>query len=175
MPGYEGSYQASNLGRVRSVDREIQHPIGGSRKVRGVILSPSRGTAGGHLQVRLHANGHKSGASVHRLVLLAFVGQPEDGEVCRHLNGNPEDNRLENLAWGTRSENGQDMVRHGRSMRWPRSPVATLTPDRVKLIRERYSNGERQSDIAEEFGLCQPTVSRIVNGQRWAWLDAEAS
>ena len=50
---------------------------------------------------------------VHRLVLEAFVGPRPEGMVARHLNGDPGDNRLENLAWGTQSENNYDKVRHG--------------------------------------------------------------
>jgi hypothetical protein len=106
--GYEGQYEVSNLGRVKSLKR-------GNPK----LLSPFPLHAG-HLCVSLYDGNHSpptfKRAFVHRLVLEAFVGQrPSDEFMCRHLNGNPADNKVENLAWGTALENGQDMARHGTS------------------------------------------------------------
>ena len=99
IPGYEGRYQVSDQGRVRSFCLDT----------RGRFLKPGR-MPSGHLSVAL---GRRNSQCVHRLVLLAFVGPPPKKSECRHLNGVPSDNRLENLKWGTRSENiGDDFV-HG--------------------------------------------------------------
>lgn len=94
IPGHEG-YEVSTLGQVRS----------GSR----VLTQFLRGKKPGYLSVYLGGGSQ----FVHRLVLLAFRGEPQEGEETRHLNGDQYDNRLENLAWGTRSENALDRVRHG--------------------------------------------------------------
>lgn len=106
--GYEGLYEVSDAGRVRSVPRMSR--IG--RPVRGTVLrmTPERS---GHVHVSL-ADG--SGASrtrqVHILVLEAFAGpRPEGYEAC-HNNSVPTDNRRQNLRWDTRSENQRDRVRH---------------------------------------------------------------
>lgn len=100
IPGYAAQYEVSNHGRVRS----LRHG-----KVR--VLS-CWATATGHLKVRV--GGRKTnGKYVHQLVLLAFVGPRPEGMVTRHLDGNPADNRPQNLAWGTQSENNYDAVRHG--------------------------------------------------------------
>jgi hypothetical protein len=116
VPGYEGQYQVSNEGRVRSLDREIeQMSRWGSpyrRKVDGVILRPGRMPAG-HMSVSL---GRFNSQCVHKLVLLAFVGTAPDGHECLHENGDPADNRLENLRWGSRADNIRDAVRHGTWM-----------------------------------------------------------
>ncbi|MGG7510948.1 NUMOD4 motif-containing HNH endonuclease [Plantibacter sp. YIM 135249] len=93
--GHEGAYEVSSAGDVRNV-------------VTGRVL---KGTAndGGYLAVKLRRRGHL----VHRLVAIAFLGAPEVGQEVCHGNGNPADNRVENLRWGTRSENTSDQVRHG--------------------------------------------------------------
>lgn len=109
IPGYEGSYEVSDTGRVRSLDR-VNH-VG--RKLRGLILKQIDGT-GGYYRVGLHRNGEHTQHHVHRLVLTAFAGSPVDGlNVARHLDGNPKNNSSSNLAWGTTQENILDQIRHG--------------------------------------------------------------
>jgi hypothetical protein len=98
--GYEGRYSISDRGRVYSL-------------LTDKILRQANAHAG-HKTVSLRPFVNGSGAQfVHKLVLEAFVGPAPDGLVCRHLNGDPADNRLENLCWGTRKENGEDASRHG--------------------------------------------------------------
>ena len=118
--GFEGAYEVSDLGRVRSLDRRIICRNGTSFRRRGVVLNPSEHTpGGGYRQVKLpnpeSPNPRAQRAVfVHTLVLTAFVGPRPSPEIeVRHLNGVRSDNRLSNLAWGTASENAYDRVRHG--------------------------------------------------------------
>jgi len=104
--GYEGFYEVSDLGRVRSMRRRVA----GGRAVR--ILKPCQYPRG-HLKVVLCVNGQKKDMLVHRLVAIAFIGpQPPGCEVC-HYDGNPANNVLGNLRWGTRGDNIRDSIRHG--------------------------------------------------------------
>lgn len=108
MIGYEGTYEVSNLGQVRSLSR----PDSWGRPVRGRALSPDAGS-GGHLRVKLTRNGVSRRFFIHRLVLAAFVGpRPEGMEAC-HNDGNPTNNIVSNLRWDTKSANAQDRRRHG--------------------------------------------------------------
>ena len=115
--GYEGFYEVSDMGRVRSLDRATPMKTATGkmtmRRVAGRILKP--GTAGrGYPYVNLmREHKRQKTRDVHRLVLEAFVGPKPDGLVTRHLNGDRLDNRLENLAYGTYSENMADNLRHG--------------------------------------------------------------
>jgi len=107
VPGYEGSYEVSSLGRVRSLDR-----ISASgRPCKGIVLSQME-AHGGYRQVNLHRAGQTTHL-VHRLVMLAFVGPAPEGMEVRHRNGDPADSTLANLAWGTHLENMRDQREHG--------------------------------------------------------------
>lgn len=112
IPGWRDLYEVSDLGRIRSLDRVVKQSNGHERVSRGRVLSPGlRGDK--HLHVSLHDGERKQMMRVHRAVMLAFVGPEPDGMEVRHLNDDPADNRLENLVYGTRSENMQDRVRNG--------------------------------------------------------------
>lgn len=106
--GYEGSYEVSDLGRVRSLERRSTF----DRLWPSVVLSPSS-HPDGHLQVTLARRGSRRTRWVHRLVLESFVGPCPDGMEGLHRDGNPANNRLSNLGWGTRKANMRDQVRHG--------------------------------------------------------------
>lgn len=107
IPGYEGSYEASDQGRVRSLDRTIIEKTGRAVNVRGRVLKPTEGNKR-YLLVTLSGRTKR----VHRLVLAAFEGENPDMQV-RHLDGDPQNNRLVNLAYGTNAENMLDSIRHG--------------------------------------------------------------
>ena len=108
IPGYEGRYEVSDLGRVRSLARKDSR--GRSRRER---ILRGRPQAKGHLAVALYADGVRCDQLIHWLVLLAFVGpRPEGMDAC-HWNDEPADNRLANLRWDTRAANIADSVRNG--------------------------------------------------------------
>jgi len=107
IPGYEGRYDVSDQGQVRSwLGRWPGRPLPFTLK-----LFPGHG---GYLQLRLaDPGGSMRNARVHKLVLLAFRGPPPPGMQARHADGNPTNNRLSNLNWSSRSRNMRDAVRHG--------------------------------------------------------------
>lgn len=105
---------------------------------------------------------------VHRLVLEACLGPPEAGDEARHLNGNRFDNRLANLAWGTRSENFADKVRHGTSNHGERNAMAKLTVGQVEQMRALYAAGGWSfKTLAAHFGVSAMTAYRAVRRQSW--------
>lgn len=108
IPGHEGRYEVSDLGRVRSLPQTTSD----GRRLASKVLC-GRPQRSGHLSVPLTSAGTCRNALVHRLVLIAFVGPPPLGMHALHSDGNPANNRLSNLRWGTPSENSFDAVRHG--------------------------------------------------------------
>lgn len=117
VPGYEGAYEVSDLGRVRSLDRFIafDHPTRPGLWRRGRMRRTPVGNHG-YPTVSLTCTRHRQRARlVHRLVLEAFVGPCPPGMEACHNNGDRTDSRLVNLRWDTSTENNRDTVRHGRS------------------------------------------------------------
>lgn len=115
VPGYVGEYEVSDRGRVRSLPRTITYvsPRSGnpvSRPAGGVVLKASSHCKSGHQMVALRS---QKLFYVHHLVLAAFVGPKPEGMEALHRDGNPANNDLSNLRWGTRGENILDAVRHG--------------------------------------------------------------
>ena len=160
---FEGYYEVSNMGKVRSKDRIVKHNCGGSKRVEGKTISQLI-TRNGYCQVFLWKHGKRKVCLVHRLVLHAFVGEcPENMEV-RHLNSIPTDNRLENLAYGTRSENTIDTLNLGRGGR------QRLNPFLVKEIRKRLSNGEATKVLAQEYEVSTRAINKIKNRTTYAWV-----
>lgn len=112
IPGWEDRYHASDHGRIKSLARVIQYRDGRHRPVGEAILSPKT-SGSGHQQVSFWRGNKTTSRWVHRLIAETFLGPCPEGMEVRHLNGDPADNRLENLTYGTRRENLLDRERHG--------------------------------------------------------------
>jgi hypothetical protein len=151
--GFEGLYSVSTWGRVKS--HHCYHGAG------ECILKPQVRNRCGHLRVSLYAGGRHVLAAVHRLVLTAFVGPCPDGMECRHLDGNPSNNRIENLVWGTQAENQADRIRHGTSNLGERNGLAKLTEANVREIRKLLGQGVPGMTIGRLYGVSQTTISYI--------------
>ncbi|WP_299315526.1 NUMOD4 motif-containing HNH endonuclease [uncultured Halomonas sp.] len=163
VPGYEGRYEVSDKGRVRSRDRQVeattrQGTTYYSRR-RGRLLRPGRMNAFGHLSVAI---GKGNSRTVHSLVMEAFIGPRPDGFDIRHLNGDGSDNRLVNLEYGSRSENNRDIARHGRRR---------VTLSQAEEIRCRHAQGETLRSLAAEFNMCISNAGYVAGGKYYAESD----
>lgn len=166
VPGYGGFYEASSLGRIRAKERLVEKATrhGGMmiQRYQARILNPS--VEKGYLRVHLGFDGKKIKAWVHSLVLRAFVGEPAEDQITRHLNGVRTDNRPENLAWGTHLENMADRKAHGKYAEADRHVMAKLTREDVRLIRESKQSG---ADLARLLCVSQSQISSIRKGKSW--------
>ncbi len=132
VPGWEGLYEVSDLGRVRSLDRYVRTHHNGRRLVPGRILKPQPASKYGHLKVGFTREGSKvRWFQIHQLVMRAFVGPCPEGMEVRHLDSVPWNNVLTNLTYGTRAENAQDRVQNGtdKNARKTNCPTCDLPYD----------------------------------------------
>ena len=112
--GYEGYYQVSNLGRVRSIDRVIRHKRYGPMKLKGRLIQPARRNhQKEYLSVGLHKNNRQKTIQVHVLVARAWIGPCPQGQQVRHGRKGMGNNSLTNLCYGTSQEQYFDKVRDG--------------------------------------------------------------
>lgn len=167
IPGYEGCYEVSNLGRVKSVER--RSPRVTPQGKAGFRFIPEKFLKGGvdnigRWHVGLRRAGETQPRRIHSLVLLAFIGPRPEGQVGMHLNGDPSDNRLENLEYGTQSRNLIDALWHGRRK---------LTEADILMIRSKVESGLARGDItnwAKQFGVSKTHIHRITTGKAYGHI-----
>lgn len=143
--------------------------IWSSRNWRGYGLRPVTPVPEptGHLRVRLSLpDGRRVRKSVHGIVARTFLGPANGLQVC-HRNGDPTDNGVDNLYWGSAQDNANDRDSHGTTARGERNGYAKLTSDGVARIRARVAAGESTKVVADDYEVHRTTVQRIVAGRRW--------
>lgn len=168
---YEGLYEVSNAGEVRSVDREIRNAVGVSRTYKGRLLRP-RTISSGYLQVLLCQAGTTEARLVHRLVAEAFLANPNRLPVVMHVDDNKHHNQSSNLQWGTYQDNVLDMISKGRVPKRPPKPPRVRKPPKpskladgqVKKIEKLLAKGMEQKEVANLFDVSQTTICRINLG-----------
>lgn len=108
--GYEGLYQVSNLGRVKSVER-YKDNNGTKQLVKERILKQGENKKGGYLKVDLWKNNKSKTLYVHRLVAIAFIDNPTNKPTVNHIDGNHKNNHVSNLEWATQKEQNEHIYK----------------------------------------------------------------
>ena len=167
--GYEGLYQISNLGRVKSLARKIDH-VKYIEDRGDVIMSPFL-NAHGYFTVMLSKNGKKKQHRIHQMVAKAFISNPENKEMINHIDCNKQNNRVENLEWCTNSENQLHAIAHGlKTDIGVNHNLSRLTEDNVRFIREHYKFRDpvyNTRTLAEMFGVSKSVIGCIVLGKTY--------
>jgi hypothetical protein len=167
IAGFPG-YRVNRDGEVQSCwGRGRRHWRDGTwRPLKPILRS-------GYLTVNLCKSGRKSARLVHCLVLEAFVGPRPPGMVCRHLDGDPSNNSVENLAWGSYAENEADKLRHGTRVRGSAAARSKLREDQVQEIRRQRSEDVAIQHLATTYGVSRQTIQSIASGKTWAHLPTD--
>lgn len=156
IPEYEGIYQASKLGRIRSVDRPRRCKNNHIFICRGIVLKQCIQN-NGYCLVWLRKDGRTKALCVHRLVASAFLPNPANLEQINHKDGNKKNNAVNNLEWCSRSENQKHAYRVlGR----PRHLSAKVMCIETGEVFSSERNAERTK------GLCKGTISQMINGYK---------
>jgi hypothetical protein len=170
VPGYEGIYEVSDQGRVKSLARVIKRNSGRDNPIPERILKPIMSRR--YPAVSLYGPNGFASPTIHALVMRAFVGPMPEGMQVAHNNGDRNDNRLCNLRYATAIENNLDKFAHGTVLRGEQIANAAIDDEKVRAIRKIYAEGQySQQWIAAQFGITQSTVSAVVLRKTWAHVD----
>ena len=173
IAGFEGRYEVSDEGRVRSLDRYVMSGRGGLRPLKGQIIVPevltSNRSSATYLKVKLCKNSKHYHRQVHRLVAEAFIPNPENKPQVNHLKRPKTNNAVNNLEWATKAEDEAYALANEEKARGSKQGSAKLNTKDVLMIRKRYANGESQYKLANDFDISRSQIGNIVNRKNWAW------
>ena len=179
IEGYEGLYQVSNLGRVKSLDRTITRSDGVKIKIKGKIRTFSKSHKG-YLYLSLtDVNKKRKTFKVHRLVAMAFVQNPDNKPQVNHIDGNKLNNKAENLEWVTNSENQLHALENGLVVR-------NINSHRSKRVRQYTRDGKfikeypSVAQVERELGFKSRHVATACRGEEktaygyvWKYADEQ--
>lgn len=154
IPGFDGEFQASACGKIRSISKPV-----------AILTTYRRGHGYRHVII------DNKNFYVHRLVAKTFVSNPENKPQVNHINGNKSDNRAENLEWMTPRENMLHAVKNGLRGHCGESACnVKLSRSEVLAIREKHRDRIKIQDIAEAYGVHKKTIEAIVYRYTWKHL-----
>lgn len=171
VPDYEGYYQVSNKGNVRSVDRVKCDGI----RMKGITRKQHADSCG-YMLVALSKDGKQKHLSVHRLVALAFIPNPDNLPQVNHKDEVRNHNNVENLEWCSIIYNqnyGHRRERSSASSKGENNARAILSANDVKEIRRTYIPGDKEYGVralANRFGVKYVTIQKIIQGKLWKHL-----
>lgn len=161
--GYEGLYQVSNMGRVKSLN--YNHTL--EERILKNIKSN-----GYYYRVMLYKNKKGKSIRIHRLVGNAFIKNPDNKPCINHIDGNKSNNRVDNLEWCTYKENTEHAFITGmmvnRDTKGIKNCKSKLNNVQVLEIREKYSTGKyTYQELADEYNVHKSTIELIINRKLW--------
>lgn len=176
VKGYEGVYQVSSKGSVRSLDRYINRRTCTGVKallfVKGRVLKAAT-NRGGYAYVIL-TDSKPISKTAHRLVAITFIPNPDNKPEVNHINGIKTDNRVENLEWCTHQENVQHAFRTGLKnadhARGSRNKMSKLNRHKVRAIRWALNSNYIVLDLAKYYGVSMTTIYNIRKRKTWKHL-----
>lgn len=159
--GFDGKFEVSNFGRIKAVFVDSHF----NKKNYPKILKPCK-DARGYFNFSVTVNGKPKTLYIHREEAKAFLENPKNLKIVRHLNDNKEDNRLINLCWGTHKDNRADSIKNGTSFHeeGKRAAKAKLTESQVLYVMKSKKNN---SELGRQLGVTESTISKIRTGREW--------
>ena len=166
IKGYEGHYEVSNFGNVKSIKRIVN-----GNKRQKIKTIPEKLLAkrkiGEYLAVILAKERHNKSFLVHRLVAINFIPNPENKKEVNHLDSNPSNNHVSNLNWATISENRDHTVQQNRHAKGDKCGRSKLKSYQVVKIRNSLKDIK---ELAKVYGVTKNTISNILLNKSWKSL-----
>lgn len=177
IKGFDGVYEVSNLGNVRSVDRteKMKNKTHGYvyRKHKGQHIKLHTDGRGFYLMVNLSKDGIRYTKLVHRVVAETFVDNPMQLPEVNHKDENKHNNAAENLEWCDHIYNNNYGTKAG-STRGENNPQSKFTEEMVRSFKAEYIPRDKEyglTPLARKYGISITHACSIVKGRRWGWLD----
>jgi hypothetical protein len=169
VPGFEGLYEISIDGRIRSLDRRVRSR-GGTRIIPGKQLTVQ--ISNGYPAIIARRNCKSVRLAVHRALAQLFIPNPGAKPCINHIDGDKANFALSNLEWCTHRENMRHafdtgLVSRPASGPGEKSPAARLSWGDVREIRRAVSNGTPRQALAAKYGVCKSNINQIVRGDTW--------
>lgn len=159
--GYEKLYQVSNLGRVRSYDREVTYKNGTVHVHKGRILKTATNKSG-YLQINLYRNGTQKVCLVHRLVAMAFLPNPDNLPCVNHKDENRSNSHVDNLEWCTHEYNSNYSHTGTKANKDRRKQINCYSYPDMKYV----TTFESCNEAARQLGVSSSLVSKVANGKK---------
>ena len=169
IKGYEGHYQISNIGRVKSLAR-MRFGKGGCLSPLKERILKQKTSKSGYKSVHLRCMDYQSHPTIHRIVAEAFIDNPDNKPTVNHIDANKENNHVDNLEWITQSQNTRyAFLKGNKSQKGEKNNMAKLTMEKVKEIRKFKEENDHlsQQQIADHFNLKRENVKDIINYKTW--------
>jgi len=158
IPNFNNKYSISNISNVKN-------------NITNEILNQYT-DKDGYKTIGLMQNNNKKMFKIHRLMLLTFIGEPPfKNAICRHLDGNPANNKIENLKWGTVSDNYEDRKRHRTDFSGERNPKSKLTDDDIHIVNYMIYMHCSDRLIAKRFNVNPECIYKIRHKITWKHID----
>lgn len=168
IPGYEGLYQASTYGRIKSLPKFKTIPnttcYTKERILKGAVSKL------GYLVVNLYKNGTVKSFRINRLIGLTFIDNPQNLPWILHNDDNTLNNKVENLRWGTPKDNSKDMVLRNRQnkAKGEKAGQSKLSEQQVLEIRKKYIKRKITTyELSKKYGVAQSNICNIINRKIW--------
>lgn len=156
VKGFEGLYEVSNLGRIKSIKYNRERLMKTSHQLNGYV------------KITLSKDNVQYTSRVHRLVADAFIPRQEGRDYVNHIDGDKDNNAVSNLEWVSVSENNKHAFKLGlKCAKGENNGRAVLTEAQVIEIYQLAHSGRRVKDIAEQYKISRSSVCHIKYGSRW--------
>jgi hypothetical protein len=166
IKGYEDSYQISNMGRVKSKERQVK--FGTGSKVIKLQLMKQTINKYGYNDIMFSRIGKKKNISIHRLVALAFIPNPENKSQINHKDGNKLNNGVSNLEWNSPAENVRHSIINGlENHLGENNNNSKLRDSDVINVKKDISNNFKEKDLMKKYKVSRSTIQNIKSGKNW--------